>query len=161
MWYGSFTTKKPQRWPDMNILHGILTKQKKEFALSGTKEERGTWFICTLVAIIVPFACSKSFNLLRCLNTMFGFTIISQKRYHRFMASPKIPWGRLWPALWKMIPKLLTRDRLIIAIDDYINSKTGKKIIEYNGQVEDRGRVQGAQTGHWQYRCPGQTSRCG
>jgi len=44
------------------------------------------------------------------------------------MASPKIPWHRLWPCLWRLIPEPLTDGRLIIALDDFINSKTGKKI---------------------------------
>jgi hypothetical protein len=44
------------------------------------------------------------------------------------MASPKIPWQRLWQCLWKMIPAPLTDDRLLLALDDYINPKTGKKI---------------------------------
>jgi len=44
------------------------------------------------------------------------------------MASPKIPWKRLWKTLWKMIPNPLTGDRLLLALDDCINPKTGKKI---------------------------------
>lgn len=44
------------------------------------------------------------------------------------MASPKIPWNRLWKTLWKMIPNPLTGDRLLLVLDDCINPKTGKKI---------------------------------
>ena len=44
------------------------------------------------------------------------------------MASPKMPWNKLWQRLWCMIPEPLTEGRLIIAIDDYINPKTGRKI---------------------------------
>lgn len=44
------------------------------------------------------------------------------------MASPKIPWDRLWQALWKMIPCPETDGRLLLALDDCINPKTGKKI---------------------------------
>jgi hypothetical protein len=44
------------------------------------------------------------------------------------MASPKIPWQQLWHRIWKMIPEPLTNDRLLLALDDYINPKTGKKI---------------------------------
>jgi hypothetical protein len=36
------------------------------------------------------------------------------------MASPKIPWKRLWQTLWRMIPDPLTDDRLLLALDDYI-----------------------------------------
>ncbi len=35
---------------------------------------------------------------------------------------------RLWRCLWKMITEPLTNDRLLLALDDYINPKTGKKI---------------------------------
>ena len=112
----------------MFILHHILKKLKKEFANSRKGEERGTWFIYTLVAIIIPFTSSKTSNLLRCLKSLFGFTGIRKKRYYTFMASPKIPWQRLWQCLWKMIPDPLTNDRLLLALDDYINPKTGRKI---------------------------------
>jgi len=44
------------------------------------------------------------------------------------MASPKIPWKRLWQILWKMIPDPQTDGRLLLALDDCINPKTGKKI---------------------------------
>ena len=44
------------------------------------------------------------------------------------MASPKIPWDWLWARLWKMIPEPETNGRLIVALDDYINPKTGKNI---------------------------------
>jgi len=112
----------------MFLLHDILAKLKNEFAHSRKGDERGTWFIYSLVAIIIPFTSSRTSNLLRCLKGLFGFTGIGKKRYYTFMASPKIPWERLWRCLWKMIPAPLTDDRLLLAIDDYINPKTGKKI---------------------------------
>ena len=112
----------------MLILHDILAKLKNEFAHFRKGEERGAWFVYSLVAIIIPFTSSKTSNLLRCLRSLFGFTGIGRKRYYTFMASPKIPWRRLWRSLWKMIPAPLTDGRLMLAIDDYINPKTGKKI---------------------------------
>ena len=112
----------------MFMLHEILKKLKKEFAHSRKGEERGTWFIYTLIAIIIPFTSSKTSNLFRSLKGLFGFTGIRKKRYYTFMASPKISWQRLWQCLWKMIPEPLTNDRLILALDDYINPKTGRKI---------------------------------
>jgi len=112
----------------MLILHDLLAKLKNEFVDSRKGEERGIWFIYTLLAIIIPFTSSKTSNLLRCLKTLFGFTVISKKRFYTFMASPKIPWHRLWPCLWRLIPEPLTDGRLIIALDDFINPKTGKKI---------------------------------
>jgi hypothetical protein len=112
----------------MHILHDILTKLKNEFARSQKGQQRATWFIYTLVAIIIPFASAKTSNLYRCLQTIFGLTDMTKKQYYRFMASPLIPWDKLWPRLWKMIPEPLTNQRLIIAVDDCINPKTGRKI---------------------------------
>ena len=63
----------------MFILHDILEKLKKEFAHSRKGDERGTWFVYTLVAIIIPFTSSKTSNLLRCLKGLFGFTGITQR----------------------------------------------------------------------------------
>ena len=44
----------------MFMLHEIL---KKEFAHSRKGEKRGTWFIYTLIVIIIPFTSSKTSNL--------------------------------------------------------------------------------------------------
>jgi len=112
----------------MLILHSLLSELKDEFAQSRKGEERGTWFIHTLVAIILPFTSSKTSNLLRTLATLFGFSDSIWKRYYTFMGSPKIPWDRLWPRLWNMIPQPETNGRLILALDDYINPKVGKRI---------------------------------
>jgi hypothetical protein len=112
----------------MYILHDILTKLKNEFTQSQKGQQRATWFVYTLVAIIIPFASAKTSNLYRCLQTIFGLTGMTKKQYYRFMASPLIPWNNLWPRLWKMIPEPLTDQRLIIAVDDCINPKTGRKI---------------------------------
>lgn len=112
----------------MLILHSLLNKLKDEFASSENGKERSTWFLHTLLAIIIPFTSSRTSNLLRVLRALFGFAEIGKKRYYTFMASPKIPWDRLWPRLWKIIPEPETGGRLIIALDDYINPKIGKKI---------------------------------
>ncbi len=112
----------------MFILHDILSKLKTEFVPSRKGHERGSWFVYTILAILVPFTSSKTSNILRCLNTLFGFTGIGKKRFYTFMASPKIPWPRLWQTLWQMIPDPLTDGRLLLALDDYINPKTGRKI---------------------------------
>ncbi len=98
----------------MLILHSLLSELKEEFALSRKGQERGAWFVHTLLAIILPFASSRTSNLLRALETLFGFADIGKKRYYTFMGSPKIPWDRLW----KLIPKPETGGRLIVALDD-------------------------------------------
>ena len=45
-----------------------------------------------------------------------------------FMASVKLPWTRVWEVLWRAIPDPLTDGRLLLALDDSINPKTGKKV---------------------------------
>ena len=112
----------------MPILHSLLSELKVEFAGSEKGKERSIWFLHTLLAIILPFTSSKTSNLLRVFQVLFGFAEIGKKRYYTFIASPKIPWDRLWSRLWKMIPQPETNGRLIIALDDYLNPKTGKKI---------------------------------
>ena len=44
------------------------------------------------------------------------------------MASVKLPWTRMWEMLWRAIPSPLCDGRLLLALDDSINPKTGKKI---------------------------------
>ena len=58
----------------------------------------------------------------------FRIYLYRQKTVHTFMGSPKIPWNRLWPRPWKLIPEPETKGKLIVALDDYINPKTGKEI---------------------------------
>lgn len=112
----------------MFILQNILENLKNQFTSSKKAQERGTWLVYTLVAVIIPFTSSKTSNLLRCLRTLFGVDDIGKKRFYTFMASPKIPWINLWRCLWKMIPEPLSDDRLLLALDDCINPKTGKEI---------------------------------
>ncbi len=56
------------------------------------------------------------------------FCEIGRKRYYTFIASPKIPWDRLWSRVWKMIPQPQTNGRILVALDNYLNPKAGKKI---------------------------------
>jgi len=112
----------------MLILHSFFTEFKKEFEWSKKGKERCLWFMYTLLAIIQPFTQSKTSSLLRVLETLFGFGKIRMKRYYTFMGSTKIPWRALWGRLWYMIPEPMTNGRLLIAVDDYINPKTGKNI---------------------------------
>ena len=58
---------------------------------------------------------------------MLGITDLGEKQYYTFMASPKIPWDRLWSRLRKMIPEPETYGRLAVALDNYINPKNGKR----------------------------------
>ena len=114
----------------MFILHSLLKEFKEDFAHSRKGDERSTWFVYSIIAIIIPFTSSKTSNLLRCLQTLFGFNIntLSVRRYYTFMGSPKLPWEKLWKRLWSLIPNPLTDGKLITVLDDCINPKVGKKI---------------------------------
>lgn len=111
----------------MFILRNILTPLQDDFKHSRKGLERGTWFIYTLLAVITHFTSSRTSNLIRCLQTLFGLPLCPQ-RFYTFMASPKLPWERLWSVLWSLIPQPTVKARLLLALDDYINPKTGRKI---------------------------------
>ncbi len=111
----------------MFILRDLLRPLQALFPNSEEGLQRRTWFVCTLLAIIVPFTPSRTSNLLRSLRTLFGLNV-DESCYYTFMGSQKLPWDRLWAALWRLIPEPLTEGRLVVALDDSINPKTGKKI---------------------------------
>ena len=100
-----------------------------EITLSETPDapDRGCWFSYTILAFIIPFTSSISSNIFRCINTLFGLNV-NKRRFYAFMASNKIPWNKLWPTLWNMIPDPLSDGRLLLVLDDFINPKTGKNI---------------------------------
>ena len=110
----------------MFVLRNILTPLQNEFGDSRIGLERGVWFIYTLLAIITHFTSSRTSNLIRCLQTLFVFSLCPD-RFYTFMASPKIPWNRLWPVLWTYIPKPTVDGRLLLALDDYMNPKNRQK----------------------------------
>ena len=111
----------------MFILRDLLSPLQALFPTSREGRQRRTWFVCTLLAIIVPFTPSRTSNLLRSLRTLFGLRV-DESCYYTFMASQKLPWHRLWATLWRLIPAPLTAGRLMVALDDSNNPKTGKKI---------------------------------
>jgi len=111
----------------MFILKNALTPLQEAFSSSNLGRERGYWFSYTILAFIIPFTSSISSNIFRCINTLFGLNV-NKRRFYTFMASNKIPWNKLWPTLWNMIPDPLSDGRLLLVLDDFINPKTGKNI---------------------------------
>jgi hypothetical protein len=111
----------------MFILRDILEPLQNEYSSTHLGRQRSRWFAYTLLAFIVPFTNSISSNILRSLNTLFGISV-NRRRFYTFMASNKLPWTKMWPRLWSMIPNPLTDGRLLVALDDVINPKTGRKI---------------------------------
>ena len=111
----------------MFILNDILTPLQKVFSSTNLGRERGHWFTYTILAFIIPFTTSISSNVFRCINTLFGLNV-NRRRFYTFMASNKLPWDKLWHTVWNMIPDPLSDGRLLVALDDFINPKTGRKI---------------------------------
>ncbi len=111
----------------MFILRDILRPLQNEYSSTRLGRQRSRWFVYALLAFIVPFTSSISSNILRCMNTLFGICV-NRRRFYTFMASNKLPWAKLWCKLWSTIPSPLTDGRLLVALDDFINPKTGRKI---------------------------------
>lgn len=111
----------------MSILHTLGDEIQTLFPATENGQERANWFLLTLQAILVPITASRTSNLLRAIETLFGLRI-NQSRYYTFMASVKLPWSQVWKVLWRAIPDPLTDGRLLLALDDSINPKTGKKV---------------------------------
>ena len=111
----------------MAILRALANDFQALFPATDNGRERFRWLMLTLQAIIVPITASRTSNLLRAIETLFGLSI-PEWRYYTFMASTKLPWERLWNLLWRCIPSPLTDGRLLVTVDDSINPKTGKKI---------------------------------
>ena len=111
----------------MFILRDLLLSLQTSFSNTELGRERAHWFVFTLLAVIVPFTSSMTSNLLRSLRTLFGLDL-SQRRFYTFMASTKLPWDRLWSVMWGSIPEPLVDGRVLVALDDSINNKSGRKI---------------------------------
>ena len=111
----------------MFILRDLLIPLQGEFSKTDQGQKRKVWFVYTLLAVVVPFTSSITSNLLRSLRTLFGLKLQSQ-RFYTFMASTTLPWKGLWQSMWGMIPSPATEERIIVALDDSINPKSGRKI---------------------------------
>jgi len=111
----------------MFILRDLLLPLKASFSDSRLGRERAHWFVFTLLAVIVPFTSSMTSNLLRSLTLLFGLDLC-QRRFYLFMASSKLPWESLWQVIWQQIVDPTVDGRLLIALDDSINKKSGRNI---------------------------------
>lgn len=111
----------------MFILRDLLTPLQNQFSKTELGQKRKIWFVYTLLAIVTPFTTSITSNLLRALQTLFGLDI-KMAQYYRFMATTTIPWQALWRTLWGLIQSPATLGRIIVALDDSNNPKSGKTI---------------------------------
>lgn len=112
----------------MFILRDLLQPLQACFPDNNSGKERGIWFVYTLICVMIHFTSARTSNLLRSMETLFGFKI-GTRRFYAFMDSPKLPWTQLWIKLWSaMLPSSEANERVLLAMDDFINPKTGKNI---------------------------------
>jgi hypothetical protein len=112
----------------MFILRDLLQPLQSCFPDNNSGRERGIWFVYTLICVTIHFTSARTSNLLRAMETLFGFNI-GTRRFYAFMDSPKLPWTQMWIKLWSsMLASHETNERVLLALDDFINPKTGKKI---------------------------------
>jgi len=79
----------------MFILRDLLIPLQQVFSQTSQGQKRKVWFVYTLLGVAVPFTSSITSNVLRTLHTLFALEIQTQ-RFYAFMASPTLPWRRLW-----------------------------------------------------------------
>ena len=77
--------------------------------------------------MILPIGSAMSSHIHRKLEQVLYFSI-SKTRFYRFMSSKVFNWDIIWMKIFKLIPYPETNDRLILALDDSITPKSGKKI---------------------------------
>ncbi len=149
----------------MFILRAILNPLQSTFSSTRLGRLRSLWFAHALLAFIIPFTSSISSNIFRCMNVLFGVDL-NRRRFYTFMASNKLPWTKLWRGLWSAIPDPITDGHLLVALDDFINPKTGRKIfgcshIFDHAAKANQSKYPWAQNvvllGKWQLQCENQT----
>ena len=103
----------------MFILSDLFSPLYALFPASRHGKERAALWVYTLMSIIIHFTSARTSNLLRALQTLFELDV-GRRRFYTFMASPKLPWERVWESVWRMIPNPLTEGRVLIALDDLV-----------------------------------------
>lgn len=79
--------------------------------------------------MILPISTAKGSYLYKKLTVVLGYSI-TRTRFYRFLACKCMSWDKLWHYVFKLIPAPLEKGRLILAFDDSINPKSGKKVFD-------------------------------
>lgn len=111
----------------MTILQEIVRSLCASFPANCKGQRRAAWFVFAIFAIAMPFVSSRTSDILRCLEHLFGIRS-PQRQFYRFMGSPKLPWKSMWQKIWRFIPNPTTGQRLVLALDDFINPKSGELV---------------------------------
>lgn len=113
--------------PFMFILRDILLPLQDHFYVTNLGRERASLFVYILLSIIVvPFTSSMTSNVWRCLDTLFRFEV-KQTLLHLHGLFNYAVVGAV-KTVWGLIPSPETEGRILVALDDSISTKVGKKI---------------------------------
>ena len=80
----------------MPILRTLARDFQFVFPRTDNGQERFRWFVLTLKAILVPITVSRTSNLLRAIETLFGVSI-AQWRYYTFILKTAVDRFVLFP----------------------------------------------------------------
>jgi hypothetical protein len=108
----------------MDTLHPLLVSLQEIFKRS---HKKGQLFSAVILAMILPIGTAMSSHIHRKLEQVLYFSI-NKTRFYRFMASKTFNWDSIWMKVFKLIPSPTTNGRLIVALDDSMTPKSGKKI---------------------------------
>lgn len=108
----------------MDTLHPLLVSLQEVFKRS---HKKGKLFSAVILAMILPIGTAMSSHIHRKLEQGLYFGI-NKTRFYRFMASKTFNWDGIWKKVFGLIPSPTTNDRLIVALDDSMTPKSGKKI---------------------------------
>ena len=108
----------------MNSLYTLLVSLQEVFKRSYKK---GNLFSTVILAIMLPTGTVMSSHIHLKLEGVLYFSI-SKTRFYRFMSSKVFNWDSIWMKIFKLIPSTETDDRLVVALDDSVIPKSGKKI---------------------------------
>ena len=108
----------------MDTLHPLLVSLQEVFKRS---HKKGKIFSAIILAMILPIGTAMSSHIHRKLEQVLYFSI-NKTRFYRFMSSKVFNWDSIWVKVFKLIPSPETNGRLIVAVDDSMTPKSGKKI---------------------------------
>ena len=108
----------------MDTLHPLLVSLQEVFKRS---HKKGKLFSGIILAMILPIGTAMSSHIHRKLEQVLYFSI-NKTRFYRFMSSKVFNWDSIWMKVFRLIPSPETNGRLIVALDDSMTPKSGKKI---------------------------------
>lgn len=105
-------------------------------------EYRQTIFKTILLALVIGNGKKCISAIYRTFETILLSTSITRKRFYCFLKSGKIPWKLIWKKVFQLLgDRILTYGRLIIALDDTVYGKSGKKIANCDTHFDHAAKI--------------------